>query len=242
MAALMPSYCKGKMRYTNIKLIMDRLTRNELLRDIPFETVVDYAVEFIKIVGAPPSFLEKTALVEIDQYRGQLPCDFYEMIQVRTAEPHNEHPHAFRYSTDSFHMSPRKPKWSDLTYKIQGTCIFTSLKKGMVEIAYRAIGVDEEGYPLIPDNGSYDKALELYIKVQYFTGLFEQGKITQQVLDRTEQQYTWYVGQAQTDLIRPTVDQMEAISNMWNKLLPDVTQDHRHGFVDTGTREHIITH
>lgn len=221
---------------------MDRLTRNELLKDLPFETVIDNAIEFIKIVGAPPSFIEKTALVEIDNYRGVLPCDFYEVIQVRTAAPHNDHPHTFRETTDSFHLSPNKPKWSDLTYKIQGTCIFTSIEKGMIEIAYQAIGLDAEGYPLIPDNGSYSKALELYIKVQYFTTLFEQGKLSFQVLEKTEQQYNWYVGQAQTDLIRPNLDQMEAISNMWNKLLPDATQDHRHGFLHEGTKERIITH
>ena len=69
------------MKYTNIKIIMDRLTRNELLKDLPFETVIDNAIEFIKIVGAPPSFIEKTALVEIDNYRGVLPCDLYEVIQ-----------------------------------------------------------------------------------------------------------------------------------------------------------------
>ena len=242
MAVLMPSYYRRKMKYTNIRLIMDRLTRNDLLKDLPFETVIDNAVEFMKIVGAPDSFIEKTSLIEINDYRGVLPCDFYEMIQVRTAAPHDDHPHTFRYTTDSFHLSPNKPKWSDLTYKLQGTCIFTSIEKGTIEIAYRALGTDDEGYPLIPDNGSYDKALELYIKVQYYTTLFEQGKISERVLDKTEQQYDWYVGQAQTDLIRPNLDQMEAISNMWNKLLPDFTQDHRHGFLNEGTKEHIVTH
>lgn len=230
------------MKYISIKLIMDRVTRNELLKDIPFETVVDYTQEFIRIVGMPKAFIEKTAIVDINQYRGELPCDFYDIIQVRTAKKQGHHQHTFRYSTDSFHMSPEKPRWSDLTYKIQGNCIFTSIEKGAIEIAYRAMPIDEDGYPLIIDNSSYSKALELYIKLQCFTALFEQGKISGQVLDRTEQQYDWYVGQAQTDLIRPNIDQMQSLSGMWNKLLPDVQQDHRHGFVHGGSTEHIITH
>lgn len=230
------------MNYTNIKLIMDRLTRHPLMSDINFETVVDLAVDFIRIVGTPPSFLEKTAEVEIKDYRGELPCDFYEMIQVRTMKHPNEHQHTFRYSTDSFHLSPHKPKWSDLTYKLQGSCIFTSVPDGKVEIAYKAMPIDEEGYPLIPDNSSFSRALELYIKLQWFTIQFDLGKISSQVLANTQQQYAWAVGQAQTDLIRPSLDQMEAISNMWNKLLPDATADHKHGFLHEGTKEQMIVH
>ena len=229
------------MNYTNIRLIMDRLTRHPLLEDIPFEVVVDYAADFMKIVGTPPSFLEKTEEIAIENYRGVLPCDYYQMIQVRIIDP-DKRMGAFRYSTDSFHMSNTKPKHGGLTYKIQGSCIFTSIEKGKIEIAYMAMPLDDEGYPLIPDNSSYSKALELYIKVQWFTVLFDTGKINERVLAQAQQQYAWAVGQAQTDLIRPTIDQAEAISNMWNKLLPDSTKDHNYGYLHEGTKEHIITH
>lgn len=230
------------MNYTNIRLIMDRLTRHPLLKEIPFETVVDYAIDFIRIVGTPKSFLEKTAEVEIKEYRGELPCDFYRMIQVRDLKPHMNN-NAFRASTDSFHMSGHKGvKHKGLTYKLQGGCIFTTIEKGLIEIAYLAMPIDSEGYPLIPDNSSYSRALENYIKLQWFTVLFDLGKITPQILQNTQQQYSWAVGQAQTDLIIPTIDEMEAISNMWNKLLPDTTNDHSRGYVHEGTQERMLTH
>ena len=226
------------MRFTNIKLIMDRLTRHPLLQDIPFETVVDYTVDFIRIVGTPPSFLDKTAIIDIVDYRGILPCDYYEMTQVRLNDGSKR---TFRYTTDSFHMSDNKPELSDLTYKIQGNCIFTApLEQGQIEIAYQAMPMDEEGYPLIPDNSSYSRALEAYIKREWFTILFDQGKLNGQVLARADQEYSFYVGQAQSEIIMPTIDQMEAISNMWNTLLP--RDEHRHGFLDNGTQSHIINH
>lgn len=220
---------------------MDKLTRHPLLEDISFETVVDYAVDFIRIVGMPSAFLEKTQKIEIDNYRGILPCDYYQMIQVRLIDK-DHRMGAFRYSTDSFHLSNTKPKHGGLTYKIQGSCIITSIPKGEIELSYMAMPIDDEGYPLIPDNSSYSRALELYIKLQQFTILFDTGKISPQVLSNTQQQYAWAVGQAQTDLIRPTIDQMEAISNMWNKLLPDRTKDHDSGYLHEGTKEHIINH
>ena len=234
--------------YTNIKLIMDRLTRHPMLKDIPFETVVDYAVDFIRLIGTPPSFIEKCEKVTIDNYRGELPCDVYEIIQVRKLSIEHE-PTAFRYSTDSFHYSDvGKPPFGrhnhgcELTYKVQGNCIFTSINKGVVEVSYRAIAVDDDGYPLIPDNSSFSKALELYIKLQWFTILFDLGKIQHPVLQLVQIDYARAVQAAHTDLIRPSLDQMEAISRMWNKLLPDTTQDHTHGYINEGTQERYKLH
>nr|DAI45526.1 MAG TPA: hypothetical protein [Bacteriophage sp.] len=114
----------------------------------------------------PTMYIEKTTELRIENYRAKLPCDFHEMIQVRTNFEKCGHyvGGVFRYSTDNFHMSNKTHESPDLTYKIQGTVIYTSIKEGTIEIAYRAIAVDDEGYPLIPDKSSFSRALELYIK------------------------------------------------------------------------------
>jgi hypothetical protein len=74
-------------------------------------------------------------------------------------------------------MSEDKYESSELTYKIQGMVIYTSMKEGTIEIAYRAIAVDKDGYPLIPDKSTFTNALELYIKKKCFTIWFDLGKI-----------------------------------------------------------------
>lgn len=144
----------------------------------------------------PPMFIEKTAELEIENYRATLPCDFHEMIQVRTNhEKCGYHiGGVFRYSTDNFHMSDVAHESPDLTYKIQGTVIYTSIKEGTIEIAYRSIAVDDEGYPLVPDKSPFTRALELYIKKQCFTILFDLGKINQAVLTNVQQEYSFAVG------------------------------------------------
>jgi hypothetical protein len=80
--------------------------------------------------------------------------------------------------------------------------------------------VDEEGYPMVPDNSTFTKALELYIKKQVFTILFDLGKIQGPILQQTQQDYAWAVGQAKNDMIIPTMDEMQSITNAWNSLLP----------------------
>lgn len=224
-------------RYLNIKQMLDDLLEHPLLRDLSFERAVNYAVDFIRIVGCPRVFNEKTAKLEVKDYRAMLPCDYHKMIQVRTCSCGRTV--TFRYSTDSFHMSEDKHcNLPDLTYKIQGQVIFTSIKDGEIEIAYEAIGVDDEGYPLIPDNSSFTRALKLYIKKEHFTVLFDLGDISPQVYNNTLQQYSFAVGQAQSELVKLSIDEMQSITNSWNTLLPRVTS-HSTGFVTDGTMERI---
>lgn len=229
-------------KYISIKVILDNILDHPLLKDVSLERAINHTINFIRIVGCPRMYTEKTEVIPIENYRGLLPCDLDEVIQVRMKSGDGISHRVFRHTTDSFHMSEDKEMSEELTYKIQGGVIFTSLKDGSIEIAYRAIPIDSEGYPLIPDNSSFTRALELYIKKQCFTVLFDLGKITPTVYNNVLQEYAWAVGQAQSDLVRPTIDQMQSITNMWNRLLPGMTGGHNTGFKNEGTREHINIH
>lgn len=215
-------------QYLSIKKILDSCLRHPLMQDLSLETAVDYTIDFMRIVGMPRIFTEKVVRITIDKYRALLPCDYYQTIQVRIPGGH-----ALVYSTDSFHMNN---KGNSSTYKIQGNIIYTSIESGELELAYLAISTDEDGYPLLPDNSSFTRALELYIKKQWFTILFDLGKITSAVLQNTQQEYAWAVGDCQSEFNRMSIDQMEAFSNSWRTM---ILRDHQHssGFIGDGSRQ-----
>ena len=215
-------------QYLSIKKILDSCLRHPLMQDLSLETAVDYTIDFMRIVGMPRMFTEKVVRITIDKYRALLPCDYYQTIQVRIPGGH-----ALVYSTDSFHMSN---KGNSSTYKIQGNIIYTSIESGELELAYLAISTDADGYPLLPDNSSFTRALELYIKKQWFTILFDLGKITSAVLQNTQQEYAWAVGDCQSEFNRMSIDQMEAFSNSWRTI---ILRDHQHssGFIGDGSRQ-----
>lgn len=219
------------MEYISIRQILDDLLADDMMRGLSLERAVNYTVEFIKIVGMPPIFEDKIAKIDIHNYRGELPCDYYEVIQVKD-------PKGFAYisAEGSFSNQNRDTDFPAFTYKIKGRVIFTSTKEVPVEVAYHSIKTDEDGFPLVPDNGSFARALELYIQKRYFTILFNSGKIALNVLQNVQQEYAFYVGQAQSALIRPNLDQMESIKNMWNTLIPKVYK-HADGFETINTPE-----
>lgn len=234
---------------TNIRRILDRVMRHPMMRDIPFETAVEYTVDFISLMGTPALYDEKTAIVKVKDWRGELPCDFVEMIQVRVAPRQSCHrwdncgiiaaTPVYRYSGSSFHMSNFKPSaWrtGELTYKTQGMVIFTSTKDLDLEIAYRGFAVDDEGYPLLPDNPSFLRGLENYIKLQWFTILFDMGKIAQNVLYNAQQEYSWAAGDAQSEFSRLDLDKAETLFNSFKTLLPR-NHEHWKTFFTNGSKE-----
>lgn len=235
---------------TNIRRILDRVMRHPMLRDIPFETAVEYTVDFISLMGTPAIYDEKTAIVKVNDWKGQLPCDFVNMIQVRMAQGQHSNrwlhccerfpePPVYRYSGHSFHMSDMKPNslsTGELTYKVQGMVIFTSTKDIDLEIAYRGFAVDDEGYPLLPNNTSFLRGLENYIKLQWFTILFDMGKISAQVLSNTQQEYAWAAGDAQSEFSRLDLDKAETLFNSFKTLLPR-NNEHWKAFFTNGSKE-----
>lgn len=129
----------------------------------------------------------------------------------------------------------------EASFKTQGRIIYTSFPHGMVEMVYKSIPVDDEGYPLLIDNETYLAALEAYIKKTVFAIKFDLGKISAGVLQNAQQDYAWYAGMLDAEVHIPSVSEMESISRMLNTLIPQV----RHfdsTFREQGNREYIRNH
>ena len=200
--------------FISIRVILDNLLDHPMLQDLTMERVVAYTIRFMQLVGSPKIFIEKVETLEVKEHRALLPCDFISINQVRSKKSHD----MYISSTDTFHYA--EDKTDRKTYKIQGTVIFTSNKEDEIEISYKAIPIDAEGYPMIVNNEAFIRALELYIKKIKFTILFDQGKLPNTIYSNIQQEYAWAVGQAQSSLIMPSIDEMRSFTNMINTLVP----------------------
>lgn len=218
----------------SIKQIMDNILDHPMLQDLTFERAIIYTLRLIKILGIPQIFERKSEIIHIIEYMGILPCDFYREVEVRDDCSKT----VYDVSTGNFALDDRRQDL--LKYKIQSNMIIVSSNSD-IELIYDAISTDKDGYPLIMDDEAFINALEWYIKYRYFTVLFDQGKIPQQILENTKQEYSWAIGQASSSLKIPTMDEMEAISNMWTALLPR-RNGHANSFTNLGDAEYFKTH
>ena len=222
-----------EFNYVNIKVILDRLLRHPLLRDLDLETAIQFVIDFISCIGLPNIYIDKQATIHIENFKSILPCDLIAINQVRLAR----NGVCLRAMTDNFNGTHSEDK-GELSFKTQGSVIFTSFKTGDIELSYKAIPTDDDGLPLLPDNPVFLKTLELYIKKEWFTILFDMGKISPAVLQNTQQEYAFKVGQCNNEFMIPSVSEMEAFTRMYNTLIPRVNEFNK-SFRHMGDREYI---
>lgn len=226
--------------YINIREVLSRVLRHPLLQDVTIEQAVQYTIDFISIFGMPKLYKDIETTIEIADYKGLLPCDLVSIIQVRE---HNKHI-MLRSMTSNFNtngIETKRATGTEWSFKTQGRIIFTSFKDGEVDIAYRSMPIDKDGLPLLIDNSVFLKCLELYIKKEVFTILFDLGKITGQVLQNTQQQYAWAAGQLHAEFTIPSVSEMESITRMWTSLIQD-NNIFKDGFASLGTNRTVKAH
>lgn len=162
------------------------------------------------------------------------------MKPVDIHEKYSGHKEPKRPHKDWYIPEPALPL-GELTFKTQGRVIYTSFPKGVVEVAYKSMPVDDDGFPLLIDNENYLAALEAYIKKQVFTVKFDTGKVNAGVLQNAQQEYAWAAGQLQSEFTTPSTSEMEAITRQWNTLIPKV-REFDNGFRNLGSREYLKKH
>lgn len=247
-----------EIQYTNIKRVLDDITEHPLLRDVTLDQVVRHTIRFISIHGYPKLYQDKTETVDIEDFRGLLPCDLISITQVKDLDTGI----CLRSMTDTFtpgmrqhpkeeskdllnnitslqgeYIPPMKKHMEELSFKTQGRILFTSFPQGKVDVAYKSIPVDDDGFPLLIDNETYLNALELYIKVKVFTVKFDTGKISAGVLSNAQGEYAWAAHLLQSEMTLPSVSEMESLTRYLNTMIKPVTH-FDDGFKGLGDREY----
>lgn len=241
-----------EIQYTSIDRVLDNLKDDENMQNLTLEQVVRHTIRFMEKFGFPKLYTDNIAEVEIHEFRGLLPCDLISIIQVRDTKTDI----CLRSMTDSFtpgieveagikdekkiHKSPyREGRFlHEMSFKTQGRVIYTSFPEGKVEIAYKAVKVDENGFPMLIDNEVYLDALEAYITLRIYTNKFRAGKIAQAILHEVQQSYAVAAKLLDTEFTTPSISEMESMTRYFNSLIPRVREFDK-SFRDLGSREYL---
>ena len=111
------------------------------------------------------------------------------------------------------------PTAFDPTYSVNDNFIFTNYESGYVFLAYKALPVDKDGFPLIPDNRRYKEAVKSFIRYKIDYILWRTEELTKDVYQDSEREWLWYVGSAGNIARMPNVDGMQSLMNQM-KLIP----------------------
>lgn len=204
-----------------------KVLKQPIVQDLKYEDAAEYAIEYLRLIGASLAFEDKVERIKLSNYKGLLPANLINIKGVEYADCECNGGVAMRYASNIYHTDIEndrncKNTTQEYTYITQNNVITTSMKDGWVNISFSALATDEFGYPLIPDNESFKVALEYYIIHRTLEGLWSMGKITDKVFQYYEQKRHYYSAQATNSMTIKNMDQMETMMNAVNRMIIDV--------------------
>ena len=107
-----------------------------------------------------------------------------------------------------------------ITFDINDSYITFSVQKGKACMAYWAFPLDEEGFPLIPDDAKYKRAVQDYLIYKVDYRLWRQDLITDKVFKQSEANWLWSIASVGGHLKMPSLEQMELLKNSLTRLIP----------------------
>ena len=253
--------------HISIGRVLYRAMKHPNASDLTEEMAAEYAFELLRKSGIPLSFADATTYRKIKDNRVSTPKDmiylrgirfqvnieevdqldtndeaFYEKLETYLSEYVNWVPVKYTGNIyqSSFHCEDYidNPCTGEVTYTINNNYITLSEPKGAIEISYRKLILDDNGFPMIPDNQPFEDALYYYILKEHFFPLVGVGKLSQYFYEKIEQEYAWAVGKAQNSLMLANLDHWEATMNGIRRLIQ--YQNHSdYGFQGLHRREQI---
>lgn len=122
-------------------------------------------------------------------------------------------------------------------YYIEADKIKTSFSEGSVCLSYMAFPLDDECYPMVPDDISFKEAMFWYVYKKMLLGNMTPS-VNGITYEFAEMQWMKYCTQARNAANYPDIDGYEAFLDQWVRLIPNINR-HSTGFADLNLRESL---
>lgn len=200
--------------YVSLKEIINRVYKDggDIVEDLTEDDVILDTIELLGVAGLPALFENKVETLKVEKYRALLPCDFLDLIAIKSCNG------PINLSTDKFNVEDSNTFVP--TYRIDGDIIKFSQEKGYVQISYTAIKTDEDGYPMIINDQTFIRALVSYIIYKRVKTNYINGRLpNENIMERVERDYEFNIAQATARLTIPSPDEFSNIARMMNTFI-----------------------
>lgn len=226
--------------YVGLDYIMDVLYQEYGFPDVSEEDVAELLWRGINHIGVPDGFIVRHGEIVINNHKGQLPYDFYELMDggIRdkatktgltrssdifhnenadsnnTVEVVGDYDPATGSSYETVVFNENSPAY--YSYKIEGGIITTGIKDGTLEIVYRSFPMDDNtGMPKIPRDEVYIAGLVDFVAYHIGFKMMLKDKLSERKFNYIAQRYAFSIGKAKSKAIIPDKERMESLRNQW---------------------------
>lgn len=245
--------------FISIKRVVERLLSNHPFADyeVNWADVAETTGSILKLYGIPQYYVMQYANIIIEDGRGELPTGYlyFESFEknciplVYTGDPMFKQMHTenccnlttpINDNSDTFKGIPPVLTNTKNTYSINEHFIFTDFTEGTVQCAYQAIPTDDDGYPMIPNNEQFLRALEWELAGKIAYKLFISDKLSGEKYREIQKNRAVYKSIAIGEARVPDKDRLEYWLKSFRLTLIPNNDFHRNKF--RYTEQQIINH
>lgn len=234
--------------FVNIKTVIAKLYRDlGINSEINEGDIAEWTAEALNMIGAYGQYNEISECLTVTNGKAKLPCGFFKLVDIR----YNNKPIYWATNTNAHNYQCHNcliPVCSDCidnyNFYINDSYIITNIndeddEEANLCMVYLGVPVDEEdGYPLIPDDIYYTKAIASYITYMLDYQDWRRGKIVDKVYQKSEFDWLFYVNSARGAANMPNTAMLEGLKNIMVRLMPR-TSEYKKGFKNLGKQENL---
>ena len=230
-------------KFISINEIIEGVYRDTAIyEELDIWDVIEWGGEALELIGAGLQYEELIAEVCVKDHRAPLPCNLhlsdsvsyrgsplqlcdgtFGAISTTSTSTEQNIIDGKQVDKANFPQMGKNMGSHGDCYYINDNFIVTSFRAGCLLLAFRGIKVDHEGFPMIPDNISYKKAIKSYITMMLDRINWRKGSSPEAHYRDSQRDWEWYVKQARGAANMPNLNMMENIKTQWVKLKPNMT-------------------
>lgn len=213
--------------YKNIssQFIVSKIYRDLGLEDTNYETdIIEWMGEALDFIGASSQLVTKTEELTVTNFRADIPLHLVVFTQVRMKDQDCWKLITFNPASFFGH----EPNCANLKvkskefYTLNPNYINTSFEEGTLLISYKSLAVDDNGYPLVPDNQYFKEALFWYcFKKMVMRGYVPRSQELNYGI--ADEKWRFYCSAARNQANYPDIAEYERFMNVWKGLIPDTS-------------------
>ncbi len=192
--------------------------------------VWEWISESLNMIGAYSQYNEISDCLELTNGKAKLPCGFFKLVDINYKNNPvywSTQTNASNYQCSNCQIPICNNQGCKYTFYLNDSYLISNITNdNLIEannnicIVYLGIPVDSEGYPLIPDDIMYMKAVTSYVTLMLDTQDWRKGKLPDKVYEESKFNWGFYVNSARGAANMPNVQQMENMKNIMVRLMP----------------------
>lgn len=230
--------------------------------DWSFSSAFESIGDTIDDIGFHTGYRKTSKELEICDYRHKLPCDLscirmveyqgnplrlgsdetgYGLVDeprttnIQAGYSRNLHASNVQQYTAIDHTVSNPEFKDDPYYLINPDYIQTSFRQGIIKLHYNAYYLDEDGFPLVPDDYNYKQACAWGIMSNLLLGGMKHPTINYEM---ASDKYDYFVRRARNSAKTSSIDQKERFKATWKRLIP-LENAHSVFFTSNDTPENL---